>query len=423
MRLPPLPGSQFLSNLAALYGIQLATLFLPLLSLPYLTRVLQPAAWGQLGAITSLSFVLLLLVEYGFQLSATRDVARHRDEPRRLARIVAGVQGAKAILLLLMLGAALIVYALIPVVRETPAVYWCGVAFAAAQGFSPFWYFQGVERVQRAAALDMAARGLAVAGVFVFVHGPQDAYRVLALQAVCSLLAVAWNTGRMYREVPLRLPRWPEALGALRAGWTLFVFRGGVALYTSANAFVLRLFLPAASVANFVNAERLANAGKSLLQPVSQLLFPRVTHLIQSDRPRARHLTARSLMLMTAVGCLGAGLAFMLAPLIVPVVFGPGYERSVNALRILSLSIPFVAVSNVLGLQWMLPLGLDRVFNGIIISAGVLNIALAVLLVRAFGLTGMSGAVVVSEGFAAVAMLLYLARAGLLPLSRTGRFG
>lgn len=121
---------------------------------------------------------------------------------------------------------------------------------------------------------------------------------------------------------------------------------------------------------------------------------------------------------MTAFGLVGAGLAFGLAPLIIPLVFGPGYEPSVSALRILSLSIPFVAVSNVLGLQWMLPLGLDRAFNSIIITAGVLNVLLAVVLIRTFGLTGMAGAVVFSEGFAALAMLVYLAHIGKAPLGR-----
>jgi PST family polysaccharide transporter len=84
-----------------------------------------------------------------------------------------------------------------------------------------------------------------------------------------------------------------------------------------------------------------------------------------------------------------------------------------------SLIVPFVAVSNILGLQWMLPFGMDRAFNRIVVTAGVLNIVLAVFLSRRFGPNGTAWSVVVSQGFVATSMFVILLRSAPGPPART----
>ena len=411
-----LPFPRFFGNLVALYGVQIASLVIPLVLLPYLARTLQPAAWGQLAAVQSLSGVLMLIVEYGFTLSATRSVAAARQDTQQHAATAAGVLGAKAVLSCLLLVVAIVVYALVSPMREEPGLYWWGVAYAVAQGFSPLWYFQGRERLRSAAALEVLARAFSVPLILVSVHAPDDAWRVLAVHAALSVCITIVNTVRMYREIAFRVPTRRETLISLREGWTLFLYRGAVTLYTTANAFILRLLVPAASVGLYVNAERLTSAGKGMLVPVSQLLFPHITNLVSEDRERARRVATLSLAGMTLLGAVGTITACLLAPVVVHVLFGPGYEQSVGLLRILALTLPLVGISSVLGIQWMLPLGLDRAFNTIIASAGFLNVALAILLTTYYGSTGMAWAVTTSEAYVAVAMLIYLARQGLAPI-------
>ncbi|GMA16008.1 O-antigen transporter [Deinococcus metallilatus] len=399
-----------LRNLVSLYGIQLATLILPLLTLPYLTRVLGPAAWGQLAAVQALAITLSLVVEFGFGYSATRAVAQQRGNTSALARIAAGVLGAKLFLLLSLLLVATIIYALAPAFRQSPALYCWGIVFAAVQGFAPLWYFQGQERLQQAAALDIAGRVVATAGIFLLVRVPEQAWRVLALYAVMIGLAQVINTFRMYRELPFVLPAWTTTVESLRAGFSMFLFRGATSLYLSANSALLRLYLPGAQVGYYANAERLAAAGKSMVQPITQALFPRVSHLVQHDGEAARSLLRRSLLLMLAVSCAAALGLFMAAPWFVPLFFGAAYQPSVPLLQALIVTLPIVAASNVLGLQWMLPNGQDRAFNAIVVAAGLLNIVLVMLLVPRYGSQGMAWSVITTESVITLSMALYILR-------------
>jgi polysaccharide transporter, PST family len=109
-------------------------------------------------------------------------------------------------------------------------------------------------------------------------------------------------------------------------------------------------------------------------------------------------------------------LVFLLAPFLVQIILGQGFALAVPVLRILSLLVPLIALSNVFGMQWMLPLGLDGPFNTIILLAGLINLGLAVALATAWGDLGMAWAVVIAEAFVTGSMYLILRFRKLDPL-------
>ncbi|GEA16564.1 O-antigen transporter [Moorella sp. E308F] len=403
-------------NILYLYGVRFAGYLIPLFTLPYLARVMGAETFGLLAFAQSFALWLALLVEYGFNLSATRDVARYREDASRVAGIAAGVLGAKGLLLVLSLGIAGLSWLAAPLFHDHSALLWWAWLAAIFQGLSPLWYFQGIERMQTPALLDIGSRVLVMLGIFALVKAREDAWRVLALQAFGNGMAVGLSLNLMYREVRFRLPTLWDTWQALRLGFSMFFFRSAVSLYTTANAFILGLFVAPALVAYYAGAEKIAKAVLALVGPISQALYPRVSHEIARDYSRARRLARFSLFVMGLSGGLMAAGLIIAAPLAVRVLLGPGYEPAVPVLRLMALLLPIIALSNVFGIQWMLPLGLDRNFNVIIVSAGLLNLVLAVLLAPRFGPQGMAWAVVISEAFVTLAMYVILSRLGLSPL-------
>ena len=404
-------------NAAALYAVQASGLVIPLATLPYLTRHLGAAAWGQLAAVQSLAAVLSLVVEYGYIFSGARSIAATKDS-RSHSEVVRGITSAKLLLTAGLLLLAAVIYVLVPKIRVHPAVYWFGVSSAVAQGYSPLWYFQGKQRLVGAALVEVVARALAAGAVFALVRTSSDAYLVplsltIALTTSSGLLNLA-----MFREVRPGRPAVTHGRQALREGRSLFLFRVSVALYTTANSFLLRLFTGPVAVANFANADKVATAGRSMLMPLSQIVFPKTSALLPNDVAGARRLTERSLVVLTGLAtAMGLALLVLAGPA-TPLVFGPGYEASVGLTRLLALSLPLLAVNQVLGVQWMVPLGMDRAFTSIITAAGVLNVLVVLILVPPFGATGMAWSIVTAELAVALGMHTYLRRAGLALFSR-----
>jgi PST family polysaccharide transporter len=135
---------------------------------------------------------------------------------------------------------------------------------------------------------------------------------------------------------------------------------------------------------------------------------------------QAAQLARTSLFIVGGAGCAMGVTIFFGAPILVRLVLGPGFESAVLVLRILALLPPLIALSNVLGIQWMLALGLDRLVNVVVISACVLNVVLAILLVPRYLEVGMAVAVVASETLVASGLYAMLRMRNLDPLVIAG---
>ena len=177
----------------------------------------------------------------------------------------------------------------------------------------------------------------------------------------------------------------------------MFLLGGALSLYTIGNGFILGLFAPSTVVGYYMGAERISKNFATLLSPITQAVFPRTSHLAVHARGEAARLTRTSLFVMGGTACAIGVLVFFGAPFLVRVVLGPGFEPAVVVLRILACLPPLIVASNVLAVQWMLALGLDRLVNTLMFSAGVLNVILAVALVPRYMHVGMAIAVVAAE--------------------------
>jgi len=260
--------------------------------------------------------------------------------------------------------------------------------------------------------MNVAGRLAVTVGIFLWVKSADSGWKVLLLQFVAGAVVSAVIFVALYRRIPFRWPTWELTKSALGMGWTMFLSRSTVSLYTTANTFILGFFAVPAQVAFYGGAERINRAVLGLLQPISQALYPRMSHLAVSSRHRAAAAARLSLWVFGGLGFLSAAVFALLAPWVIRILLGPRYQPVVAVFRVLTLLLPLIALSNVLGTQWMLPLGMDRMFRSIALWAGVLNVSLALLMAPRFGPMGMAWSVVVAEAFVTAAMGFVLSRSG-----------
>ena len=392
-----LTRSGLIRTALGLYAIQASTWLLPLATIVFLARRLGPEHWGLLMFMQGAAAYVIFLVSYGFTYSATREVARNRGNPDRLAAILAGVLGAKVTLAILSLLIVIPASFLVPAIHRSQGLLWPTMLWAFAWAFSASWYFQGLERIGVAAGCEASARILSLAGILALVRSPDDTWKVLAIQGGLVFAAVLVETALAYRQVGFQMPTPRLVWETLRWGWSMFLLGGALSLYTIGNGFILGLFASSTVVGYYMGAERISKNFATMLSPITQAVFPRTSHLAGHARGEAARLTRTSLFVMGGAGCAIGFLVFFSAPFLVRVVLGPGFEPAVVVLRILACLPPLIVASNVLAVQWMLALGLDRLVNTLMFSAGVLNVLLAVALVPRYMHVGMAIAVVAAE--------------------------
>ncbi len=406
------PDRAMRRNLFAVYGGLLGGNGVTLALVTVLARTLGPAAWGRVLMAQALAAWIGLVHGYGFGLAGTRAVARLREDAAGLADVASSVLAGQGVLAAATLPLLVLVPWLWPGFRhQAPlvAAAWC---LSLANALTPAWYYQGRERLAPLATVQLAAALLFLLLVLLLVHGPGEAARVVWLQAATTAAGALALLGRLARETPLRPPPWASVRRALGMGGGLFTYRLATSLYTTANVLLLGLFLPAGAVGLFGSAERICRTVARLIHQLTTVLLPRVSHTLGRDPAAARRLVRASLAVTLALGlALGAGTA-VLAPWIVRLVLGRGYGPAVPLVRLLSPLIAIIPLGGVLGLQWMLPLGLDRPFLAVELAAAGLNLAGVVALVPRLGMVGMAVSALGAETLVAVGMAVVLQRRG-----------
>jgi PST family polysaccharide transporter len=273
----------FIHNVLALYGVQACTYALPLLTFPYLARVLGPSGWGVVVFAQAIGDVTACAVEYGFDISASRETSRHRDDPERLSALISGVLGAKVLLALVCIAGALFSRRYTHHIAPSLALFWASTIWGVCQGINMLWFFQGLERMRLASVLEISGKVLATLSIFVLVHKPDDGWKVMAAQCVGCVVAHGVTVVLAYREVGFRWPTPSSVWNALRLGGSMFLFRAVQSLSGSVNRLVLGAVAPVAILGEYAGAERITRVFQQGMWPVNQALYPKLTHQAQND--------------------------------------------------------------------------------------------------------------------------------------------
>jgi PST family polysaccharide transporter len=397
------------------YAAAAVNVALPLVTVPYLARVLGPAGWGELAVGQAVAAMVAALVEYGHGQSGTRALLRQPDPDGR-GRIATEILAGK--LLLGVVGSALACLLSVAGVLRLPSeLLGAALAAGAASGATPLWIAQAGGRVERFLLLDVALKAAGSALVLVLVGGPEQAGRVLWLQAaaatgslVLGLLTSPIRPGRV-RVEPASVVR---LLHAQRHG---FLVRAVILTYTSANPVVLNLVATAHQVGLYAAADKLVRLIACFSGPLGQALYPALARDVQADPARARRLAARATLGVAAVGAaLSLGILLWAEPL-VALALGGSFHDAATALRIMAPMPLLICISNILGIQWMFSIGAERAFVRVLAGAGLICLATGALLGATSGAAGMAVAATAAEVVVTLGVVVHLARVGSLPVA------
>lgn len=397
-------------NIFSLATLQIGNYLVPLVTLPWLTRALGLEAYGQLGFATAVISYLILLTEWGFPLGATREVAVTKEDKKIRSEIFWDVMLAKLVLAFV---GVIFLTALVLVVPKLQDI--CLLLLIASLGvvasvISPLFYLQGIEKMSRMAMLNLAAKAASVPLIFLFVQKANDVISAALIQAICLLAAAGLNLFSLSKmsEIVWVRPRIDRAFYLVKRTSSLFLSNAAISLYTNSTTVILGFVVNEAAVGMFVAAYTLIKAALSLMAPVSQALFPRLSHLLAHERPRAERLLRRLFVLQSGFGLVVSACVLIFSPFVVPLLLGDAFIKALPVLWALA-ALPFlISASNVLGIQIMVPLGHNAAFSQVLVVAGVVNVVFAFPLSMFAGAMGAAISMVISELAVTVLMVFYI---------------
>jgi len=366
---------RLVKNTAALLVVQMSTYAAPLLVLPYLSRVLSTDHFGLIAYATAFNWYFLTLVEYGFNLTATRQISIHCDNPRKLSEIFSSVMAAKT--LLTVVGFFIMIGTVLATPKLRPNLDLYCISFLATLGdlLFPLWLFQGLQKMGNLLWRDLGSRLVALVLIFLFVRKDSDYLWAMGFQAGSTLLAgvVGLITVRFLTSVRFVAPSIQEVLRALREGWPVFLSMAAMTLSTSTNTMIVGFRSGPKGVAFFSAAFRLVVAARMLVAPVVTAIYPHISHLAVNSREDAIRFLRKHTWKLTAPFFLTSICLLAGAPLIIRIIYSAKYEPSVPLLQVMALSVFLLAFQHVYATFFMLAFGYEKQWTRVIFSTAVLN--------------------------------------------------
>jgi polysaccharide transporter, PST family len=398
--------------LASVSVWQLANYAIPLITFPYLARVLGVLGIGAIGLGTVVAGYALLVADWGFSLSATQAVARERDNPAAVNRIIWATISAK-IFLGFISSAAVVCGALLLVSDPSlKAVLIISTLNVVASVFSVDWALRAVEQFSKFATASVVGRVAALPLVFLLVQKPSQVAEATFVTATGGLITAAITLFMAWRLGILRRPAISvtEAIVQIKDGLHIFLSTATISLYTNGLAAILGLTVGTTQVGLFSSAENIRRPVFNLLSPIGIVFYSRTSYMASTQNAKAQSTALHILRIQGAVSALLSFSLFITAPILIRLLFGEGFEASIPVLRILSSLVFIIAVSNILGLMIMLPMGLRREFTRCTIFGAVVGISLVIPFAYYDGAVGASIAAVLAEIAVTSAMYLTLKR-------------
>lgn len=328
----------FLGNTAALMIMQAVKFLFPLVTLPYLARVLEPDAYAVRAYVVSYMVFIQTLIDFGFAQYGTKLIAENARDPQAMSSINTDVFVAK--LLLALLGAAITLAsaAFIPILGDNLAFVALSFGAIAAKSLLPDFVLQGLENMKAIAVRFSITQVIAVILIFLFVKEPSQLNLVAAFEGMASVVALAWTVAYLKENYRVGIGRISVSkTRKIIAGSTpFFISLAASALMSSTVTVLMGVFQTDSLVIScWTIATTVIQGVQALWQPVTRSLFP---HMVKR---RDISLARKLLIVGTPIAIAIAAACHFAASWIVLVMGGEEYVAGSYVLSYAVLVLPF----------------------------------------------------------------------------------
>lgn len=365
-----------------LYNIvyQMLLIILPMITTPYISRVMGSDGVGIYAYTYAIANYFMLVAMLGVKNYGNRSIAAVRDNKKVMSKIFWEIYGLQFICSI----AALVFY----------YVYVCFFltdyrSIAVIQGLYVFsgmldisWFFFGLEKFKITVSRNIVIRLLDLACIFIFVHTKADLWKYTLIMTLGIVFSQAYLWFYINRFVNRYRPRISDVWRHLRPELILFIPIIAVSLYKMMDKIMLGWMSTITQVGYYEGAEKILNIPMGVITALGTVMLPRMSHLAaKGQKKESGHYIYNSMIL---VMFLSYGMMFGIAGIasdFVPLFLGEGYMPCIRLIQVMAPTVPFIAWANVIRTQYLIPNQEDRSYIISVVLGAVVNMVINFMLI------------------------------------------
>lgn len=397
-------------NFAYKSALTLSSYLMAFITFPYVSRVLGVERIGLVNFVDNTISYFLLFATMGVNLLGVREIAAVKDDPERRNKVFSNILGLNLLFTLATLLVYILIVSLVPKLNQYSELFYIGSAKILCTAFVMEWFFTGIENFRYITIRSLAIKFLYVLAVFLFVKTRADyrLYFVLTMGTVVVNAAV--NSIYIRRFVRIR-GRDLVDLRYLKQNAVLGIYSVMTSMYLTFNVMYLGLVSDNIQVGYYTTAFKVYTVILGLFSAFTNVMLPRMSALLaEGEKDRFQKLVDKSFRAMCTFSIPMIVCSVILAPQIIYVLSGPGYEGAITPMRIIMPAALFVGIAQVLAIQILTPMKQDKVlFTASMIGAFV-SIVINVMMVPYMKSMGSATVLLCSEFAVTMSYAVYVLR-------------
>jgi O-antigen/teichoic acid export membrane protein len=381
----------------------------PIVTIPYVSRVLGVENIGIVNFATTYASYFALFAALGIPMYGMREIAKQNNNPEGRNQIFSELFIINVLSAIVFSSVYLISIFSVPILSQEKEFLLITGLWVLFVPFNVDWFFSGREKFRLVTLRTLAAKVIAVGGLFVFVRTREDVIPYLILTVVANLSSQIWNFGYMLRtEVKFRIKQL-QIKKHLKAVLVLFASNIAVGVYTMLSTLMLGFLSDYTQVGYYTSVFKVIKIVLPIITAMSPVMIARI-NTIKGEKENPKE-TVRLLnnsfgyMMMLAVPAT-IGL-IVTAPRFVPFFFGTEFIPATVSMQFLSLSIIIIGISNLFGIQVLVAMGHEKKLLISVLFGTISNLCLNLLLIGPYGSLGASIASVTTEILVTVATIVF----------------
>jgi PST family polysaccharide transporter len=379
-------------NFLSLFSVQGLNILLPLLTLPYLFRVLGAEKFGLIAfAFATITF-FRVFVDYGFQLYATREISQNINDKNKTIEIFNTILSAKIILLIFSFLILTFLILFFEKFSNEWILFYFTFLFVVGETIFPVWFFQGVEDMKYIGYLNLFAKIFFTIGIFIFIQNESD-YIIQPLLNGLGMIFIGiyslFIINKKY-NISFKFESIRNIKKVLLDSWNIFITQLMPNLYNNFSTFLLGFFTSMENVGYFSLATKIIDVANSIVTIIRNVTFP---HLIK-DYSKFKQIT-RFMIIIAFIITIGI---FSISNIILPPIFGEKVYSSITIIYILAFSPILLAISSSFGANKLIILKRDKEYKKIIMNISILGFIGTWIFIPIWGIIGASINLIIIRG-------------------------
>ena len=384
-------------NFAYKSVLTLSTYLINFITFPYVARVLGVERIGLVNFVDNTVNYFLLFATMGVGLLGVREIAAVKEDKKRRDQVYSSVLALNLLFTLVSLGIYLLCVVTIPKLCQYDELFYIGTAKILFTVFLVEWFFTGVENFRYITLRIILIKVLYIISVFLFVRDTSD-YRLYFILTV-GVVVLNALINQLYIRKFVRV-RWNniQLFKYLKQNVTLGIYTLMTSMYLTFNVMYLGLVSNNTEVGYYTTAFKLYSVVLGFFTAFTNVMLPRMSSLLANgEKDRFQELVNRSFSVMSTC-CIPLILCSMImAPQIVYILSGPGYEGAILPMRIIMPAAFAVGVAQVLAIEVLMPMKKDKVLLVASIIGAVVSLLINLLVVPSVKSVGSAVVLLCSE--------------------------